>query len=64
LDKASVHSRRRPADEEKGIDQTKQQLRRGIEQSKRVVADYRRQLARLALAPAPGERPLFRWRKD
>jgi hypothetical protein len=64
LDETSLHSRRRPADEEKGADQAKQQLRRGIERSRTIVADYRRQLTRLARAPGPSERPLFGWRRD
>jgi hypothetical protein len=63
LDETSLHSRRRPADEEKGADQAKQQLR-GIERSRTIVADYRRQLTRLARAPGPSERPLFGWRRE
>jgi hypothetical protein len=45
-------------------DQAERQLRRGIEKSRKVVANYRRQLTRLALAPSPTERPLFKWRKE
>ena len=52
------------ADKDKSADAAERQIRRGIDRSRRLVADYRRRLARLALAPGEAERPLFRWRKD
>lgn len=64
LDEASLSSRRVPADEQPAADQAERQLRRGIEKSRRIVANYRRQLARLALSSGAAERPLFKWRKE
>ena len=51
-------------DDEPDAQEAEQQLRRGLDKSRRLIADYRRRLARLAPAAAHGERPLFRWRKD
>jgi hypothetical protein len=64
LDEASHSSRQRPTDDEPGAEQAERQLRRGIEKSRRIVANYRRQLARLALTSGATERPLFKWRKE
>jgi hypothetical protein len=55
-----------PANEEKGAEQAKTQLRRGIARSKAVVADYRGRLMKLRKAEdrPSTERPLFRFGRD
>jgi hypothetical protein len=63
LDQVRFRSRTRASDEEKGAEQAKVQLRRGIDTTRKIVADYRRQLMRLGREAGPAvERPLFRWR--
>lgn len=55
------------ADDERGAEQAKAQLRRGITRSKELVADYRRVLLKLRKTDAqksPAERPLFRFGRD
>ncbi len=54
------------ADEDKGAEQAKAQLRRGIARSKVIVSDYRRMLLKLRKldAKGPAERPLFRFGRD
>ncbi|CAA9543624.1 MAG: hypothetical protein AVDCRST_MAG23-2332 [uncultured Sphingosinicella sp.] len=60
MDNARIDRRRRQPDQEPSAEQAKLQLQRGIASTRAIVADYRRQLRRLARA----DRPLFRWPKD
>jgi len=61
LNEKRFRSRTAPADQ--GAEQAKVQLRGGIARTQEIVADYRRQLTRLARG-CPGDQPLFRWPRD